>query len=139
LKTKGKITNVAARQTNYLKFNDIKDSLNGYARIISYKVNQSKEESQYNSLTPEAKYCELEYVSEGHFRNGLKNGYCRSISANDGSCAVGFHLDGIPQGKWSSYKPNGQLSRPEGLYEGTTCTQQITIHNYETRILKTGN
>jgi hypothetical protein len=134
---KGKSLNTTPRQTEYLQFKDIASSLNGYARFVSYKVNQSHLESQTNSLTPEARYSELEYVAEGQFRAGLKNGYCRSISANDGSSAVGFHLNGVPQGKWSSYKPNGQLSRPEGLYEGTTCTQQITIHNYETRILKT--
>ena len=104
---KGKSLNTTPKQTQYLQFNDIKASLNGYARIVSYKVSQSKDESTYNSLTPETNRCELEYVTEGQFRNGLKNGYCRSISANDGSCAVGFHLDGIPQGKWSSYKPNG--------------------------------
>ena len=62
---KGKSMNTTPRQTQYLQFKDIASSLNGYARFVSYKVSQSKEESSMNSMTPEARYSELEYVAEG--------------------------------------------------------------------------
>ena len=62
---KGKGMNTTPRQTEFLQFKDIASSLNGYARFVSYKVSQSKEESSMNSMTPEARYSELEYVAEG--------------------------------------------------------------------------
>jgi len=38
---KGKGMNTTPRQTEFLQFKDIASSLNGYARFVSYKVNQS--------------------------------------------------------------------------------------------------
>ena len=38
---KGKTMNTTPRQTEFLQFKDIASSLNGYARFVSYKVNQS--------------------------------------------------------------------------------------------------
>jgi hypothetical protein len=35
-------------------------------------------------------YLQIVKVEEGQFIKGLKNGYCRTISADDGSCEVGF-------------------------------------------------
>lgn len=94
-----------------LQFDDIKESLNGWARIISYKSIDGYK----------TKNCELESVVEGKFKNGLKEGYCRGISAINGSSCAGFNKQGIPHGKWSAYKPTGEFSHPEGLYEGTSC------------------
>ena len=97
----------------FLKFEDIKDSLNGYARIIYYKASNG-------NPTPENN--EIESIVEGKFSKGLKDGYCRAISALNGSCAVGYHKEGLPFGKWTSYKSDGTFSQPEGLYEGMKCT-----------------
>jgi len=98
---------------DYLKFDEIKESLNGFARMVSYKSTNG---------SPDPQYCEIESVEEGEFKAGLKNGYCRSMSAIDGSCAAGYHKDGIPHGKWTSYKSNGEFALPQGLYEGSNCT-----------------
>ena len=86
-----------------MHFEDIKGSLTGYARIISYSS---------NNQNPESQYCELDSITEGHFVNGLKDGYCRGFSAIDGSCAAGFHKEGVPMGKFTSYKANGEFSLP---------------------------
>lgn len=109
-----------------LHFDDIKESLNGWARIISYKTIHG--DSTEN--------CELESVVEGKFKNGLKEGYCKGISAINGSACAGFHKQGIPMGKWSSYKPSGEFSVPEGLYEGTTCSKNLEIKTFNEAITK---
>jgi len=99
-------------------FDDIKDSLTGYARFVSY---------QTNTKNPDPAYNELDCMYEGHFTKGLMDGYCRGISAIDGSCAAGFHKEGLVNGKWTSYKRDGSFSKDEGLYEGMTCTNKIEI------------
>lgn len=90
---------VAKTSTKTLVFEEIQDYLTGYARIITYKVNDMGAK-------------EIISLEEGHFANGLKAGYCRGISGADGSCAVGFHIEGRPQGKWSMYKSNGEFALP---------------------------
>ena len=117
----------SSSKEEFVKFDDIKDSLTGYGRMISYKSNNSNPDPAFNNI---------DSVVEGQFQKGLKHGYCRGISAIDGSCAAGFHKEGIPNGKWTFYKPDGHFGKPEGLYEGSTCTQQIAIHNFQTGILK---
>jgi antitoxin component YwqK of YwqJK toxin-antitoxin module len=61
-------------------------------------------------------------MEEGEFSKGEKNGYCRIISAKTGSCQLGFYKNNEPHGKWTSYKPDGSLAEPEGLYEGEVVT-----------------
>jgi hypothetical protein len=97
----------------FMKFDDIKDSLNGYARIIYYKASNGNPAPENN---------EIESLVEGKFTKGLKDGYCRGISALNGSCAVGYHKEGLPFGKWCNYKSDGFFAQPEGLYEGIKCT-----------------
>lgn len=116
-----------AKKVDYILYDDIKESLTGWARMVSYKSH-----SDYPSWTSN----ELDSVVEGEFKNGVKHGYARGISAIDGSCAAGFHTEGSPNGKWVFYKPNGEFAKPEGLYEGNVCTKQIKIHDYKTKILK---
>ena len=111
----------------YVLFDDIKGSLTGWGRMVNYKSSQG---------TPGAAFNELESVTEGHFVEGLKDGYCRSISAVSGQCAAGFHAEGIPKGKWVSYKSNGTFSHDQGLYEGSTCTQKIEIASFAEKISK---
>lgn len=85
----------------YIKFDEIKESLTGYARIIKYKSSNSNNDAAHN---------EIDSMEEGHFVKGLKDGYCRSISAIDGSAAVGYHKEGLPNGKWCYYKYNGDVT-----------------------------
>jgi hypothetical protein len=64
-------------------YDEIKDSLVGYARIIKYTNNIGDPKSDSES-------CEIVCVEEGFYMFGLKNGYCRIISAIDGSCECGW-------------------------------------------------
>jgi hypothetical protein len=69
-------------------------------------------------------------VYEGQFDQGLKNGYVRGISAVDSSCSAGMHEKDVVNGKFISFKPTGEIARPEGFYDGVTLKQQITINNF---------
>ena len=92
-----------------LTFDEIKDSVTGFARIVYYKS---------TGTTITAENCEIEQIVEGEFANGKMEGYARGISAINGSCAVGFHSNGIPNGKWCLYHKDGHFTEREGIYEG---------------------
>ena len=121
------MTATVSKNKEFMQFDDIKESINGFARIISYKA--------FNG-NPEAENNELESVVEGQFKGGLKEGYCRGISAINGSCSAGFHKAGVPSGKWTAYKSTGEFSHPEGFYDGTTCTKNIGITDFNTACAK---
>jgi len=46
-------------------------------------------------------------MEEGVFEKGAKNGYCRVIYANDGSCEVGHFEKDKPHGKYCKYSIGG--------------------------------
>lgn len=79
---------------------------------------------------------ELECIEEGQYVEGLKHGYCRVISAVDGSCEVGFFEEDMPRGKFCKFAADGSYEKPEGLYEGEKCTK-IVISTYKSRISRT--
>lgn len=107
-------------------FETIKRFVTGYARIIYYKS---------VSGIPSPDNSEIEMVVEGEFREGLMDGYCRGISAINGSCSVGYHLAGLPQGKFCSYKLDGTFMQQEGIYEGKKITQAMKIKTFEQPII----
>jgi len=51
--------------------------LNGFARVIKYIINDKD-------------HCNVLEITEGSFEKGMKQGYCRIISAVTGKCEVGF-------------------------------------------------
>ena len=109
-----------------LTFDEIKESVTGFARIVYYKTTGS---------TVTADNSEIEQVVEGEFVNGKMEGYARGISAINGSCAVGFHSNGIPNGKWCLYHKDGHFTQREGIYEGKRCVQPIQLKTFEQAIL----
>ena len=100
------IANVDAKPVYY---DELATGIDGYARVIKY-VNHSiskyqtedgKEEdySGFGLVNEKSENLEIVEVSEGQFKDGKKQGYCRVISA-DGSCEVGFFDDDLPKGKF---------------------------------------
>ena len=113
-----------------LTFEEIKDSVSGYARIVYYKSTNG---------TTNAANCELEQVIEGEFHKGKIEGYARGISAINGSCSAGFHHAGIPNGKFCYYKSDGTFAQAEGIYEGHRCIQMMQLKTFEQAILTKDN
>jgi len=107
----------ASKNQTKLKFDDIKDSLTGWARVIIYA--DLKEQGN-----------RLESLWEGHFKNGDKDGYVRGLSAVDGSCSVGMHKGDVVDGKFLCFKLNGTCAKPEGFYEGSKLIQELQIQNF---------
>jgi len=99
---------------NYILFDDIRECLDGFARIVAFR-NTNPGSLNKNNMA-------IEMVIEGQFKDGLKHGYCRLISCVDGSCALGHHYKGEQYGKWCYYKPDGDFMMPEGIYKGQECT-----------------
>jgi len=69
-------------------------------------------------------------VFEGHFNEGMKDGYVRGLSAVDGSCSAGLHEKDVVNGKFLCYKPSGETARPQGFYDGAKLKQEIVINNF---------
>jgi len=53
------------------------------------------------------KNLEILEIEEGQYENGLKHGYTRVLSAEDGSCSVGFYYEDIIKGKFCKYNLDG--------------------------------
>ena len=96
--------------------------MTGWARIISYQTTEPG--------SRDATEKRLESVYEGHFTQGLKDGYVRGISAVDGSCSAGMHTKDLVNGKFITFKPDGQPGKPEGFYDGIKLRQEIVIQNF---------
>ena len=111
-----------------VRYDQIAKVLTGFARIITY-LNTSED------LELNPAYYELVKVEEGQFEKGVKKGYCRCISAEDGSCELGFFQQDMPKGKYCKYNLDGSFQIPEGFYDKKSCVQRIAIANYQTSIL----
>jgi hypothetical protein len=107
---KKKVTTALQTQKAFIKFDDIKSSLCGWARIVSYQTTSAG--------SRDVTHKRLEAVYEGHFDQGLKDGYVRGLSAVDGSCSAGMHEADVVNGKFMCFKPSGETARPEGFYDG---------------------
>ena len=87
--------------------------LNGHARFVKY-TNHSLNKPVFdknNARTPGRKEdleLELIEIAEGQFKKAKKDGYCRVISAKDGSCEVGFFKDDKPHGKYVKFAHDGR-------------------------------
>jgi len=74
-----------------LEFDQIKEALNGHGRIIYYIMGSDFSAEQQ----------ELKEIQEGHFRNGLMDGYSRRFNvAGSPHVQLGFFKDGLPMGKY---------------------------------------
>ena len=133
-------------KTNQKVFwDEIKEGVTGYVRIVRY-TNHSvpnvidvddMKHSGSKLINMDPTNLEIDMVEEGSYKNGLKDGYCRVMDARDGSCQVGFFLQGNPMGKYCMYKADGEYILPEGLYEGQgQCKSKIEIANYMQKITR---
>lgn len=137
------IANVDAKPIYY---DELAAGIDGYARIIKYinhsiskyQTDDGKDEDYtgFGLINEKSENLEIVEVSEGHFTNGKKDGYCRVISG-DGSAEVGFFEDDEPKGKYCKYNLDGTYMQEEGLYEGyEECQKNLTIANYTSRITR---
>lgn len=86
-KLKGKSILSSTSAGKLANYEDIQDSLTGWARVVSYR---------HRAPGPlDASHFELDSVTEGSFTQGKKDGYCRTISAIDGTCSAGHHVDDV--------------------------------------------
>ena len=120
---------VTPPEVRQVHIDEIKDSLTGYARMIKYSNSRSDPMSDSES-------CEILGVEEGQYTHGMKNGYCRVISAYDGSAECGWFVNDEVKGKYCKYNREGTYDFPEGFYEGENCTQVMKLANYNHKVLR---
>lgn len=108
---------------------DLEMAINGYGRIIEYRVYSS-------DFHPEN--CKIERVKEGKFKNCKMDGYARKFTGlKGGNCFVGFFKEGKPDGKLEVIDKDGYIIK-QGVYNDSECIKEIEIQNYTTRLIKTG-
>ena len=78
-------------RNDVLKYEDIVSSINGYGRLVHYKL-------YGNSMEFSAENCAILKVQEGKFKQGLIHGYGREFDANspNGFVHIGYFKDGQP-------------------------------------------
>lgn len=95
-------------------WDDIKEGLTGCVRLVHYK-NHSNVYGQVDDFDKvfedkmvfknhDDASLEIYKIEEGRFEKGIKNGYVRVLSSeNEGTCELGFFVDGSPKGKHVFY------------------------------------
>ena len=72
-----------------LLFSELKDHITGFARIIGYR------------MTSKGK--KINFLEEGQYYKGYRNGYARNMSAVDGQVELGFYEEDLLRGKACIY------------------------------------
>jgi hypothetical protein len=119
----------------FLDINEIRESLNGVARVLEYTVVEDEDGPTEGKTMFKAKNLEVTSIIEGELKNGQLEGFSRSIESQ-GRCQVGFNsaimssqLRGgklleeprqipRPHGKWVQYGANGTFLSVAGIYRG---------------------
>ena len=102
LLTSGNINHIS----KHLTWNHLKPRLTGFARIIGYQ-------SKIGQVS------RINFMEEGQYKNGDRQGYARHMSAHDGECELGFYSNDILNGKGCVYKldlKSGRYMAREGRY-----------------------
>mmetsp|Transcript_11178 Transcript_11178/g.18792 ORF Transcript_11178/g.18792 Transcript_11178/m.18792 type:complete len:192 (+) Transcript_11178:174-749(+) len=92
---------------NFVLFDDIKNSLNGFGRFIEFRCIVKNRLGQHDPTFSSKKENWISSVKEGHFLKGVPDGYQRQLIGFNGHCKQGFFKDGQPYGKYVEYDLNG--------------------------------
>ena len=90
------------RPHDFLKLDNIKHLIDGYARIIYYQVySYEADQKTYNPFINPRKN-RLVQMREGQFKNGLSHGYARTMDFQN-DVSVGYFYQGKAFGKVQFY------------------------------------
>lgn len=83
-------------ENDMLKYKNVVSSINGYGRLVYYKLFCNPKSSNSMEISPEN--CAIMKVQEGKFKEGLMHGYGREFDTQQSNCAVnlGYFKDGKP-------------------------------------------
>ena len=109
-------------------FEDIMNSLNGFARVIKYRSCPAPG-SFTNPKLIDRNELELLSIEEGVFQKGKKAGYCRVLNGETGQAECGFFRNDLPCGKYVKWGPD-QIEVLEGIYKGRSLSQNIGIKSF---------
>ena len=127
----------------YIEFEEIKQYLNGIARVIVFTSELS---SVYQGKI-DGKNFAVQQMYEGHVKLGIMNGYARQLD-NQGECKVGYWRPitqdqvSAPFGKWAWYNKNGSFKISEDIHLGApdpALPYAIQVHKYVPNGFKPAN
>ena len=79
----------------------------------------------------------MNFIEEGHFLHGNRNGYSRNISAVDGQVELGFYKNDLLEGKGCIYQrikpgqPHNYVQL-EGLFRNDKLVEDKAVPDYLT-------
>ena len=100
-------------------FDEIKDALTGFARIIEFRCFKAGMDGLADP-SQDGAYMHnwILSITEGEISKGLPHGYNRVFNAFNGNCKIGYYQYGEPYGKWTEFSAKGGHWKEEGIYLG---------------------
>ena len=118
-------------KNKFILWEDIKDSLTGFARVIEFRCFRNGNDKQADP-TYEGAYREnwLISISEGELYKGKKHGFNRVYECINGHCKIGHYKDELPEGKFVEFDAKGFEWQRAGIYKAGELSKEEHIKNY---------
>lgn len=106
------------KETRDITFNDIHESITGFARIIKYQAIYG------DCFSKDVSLLKIQSLEEGEFVAGKKNGYCRVIHGDEKTVDFGMYKNDVPEGKFGKYT----IDIPDGKYVEYNIDETFESH-----------
>lgn len=105
-------------KNKFILWDDIKDSLTGFARVIEFRCFRNGNDKQADP-TYEGAFREnwLISITEGEIHKGSKHGFNRVYECINGHCKIGYFKDDLPEGKFVEFDDKGFEWQKAGIYK----------------------
>jgi len=105
-------------KNKFILWDDIKDSLTGFARVIEFRCFRNGNDKQADP-TYEGAFREnwLISITEGEVHKGSKHGFNRVYECINGHCKIGYFKDDLPEGKFVEFDNKGSEWQRAGIYK----------------------
>lgn len=114
----------------FLLYDDIKESLTGYARIVSFRCFFTGTDGLPDPTADNVeKYNWIMTVQEGGIKNGQIDGFNRIFNCYNGFCTFGYYKNGQEYGKYK-YFDNFAFVLAEGNFMGTKLVEEKVIDDF---------
>ena len=101
----------------FLLYDDIQDSLTGFARIIEFRCFKEGMDGLADPSQDGAFLLNwILSITEGEVCKGVPHGYNRTINAFNGNFKIGYYKYGQPYGKWTEFQASGLHWKDEGIW-----------------------
>ena len=119
----------------FVLWDEIRDSLTGYGRMIYYQTFTKDRSGQPDPTVISSQKNWIMFIKEGEFKKGLADGYQRQMIAQNGHCRQGYYLENEPYGKFVEYDIDGTEFKKMGIYQDEDlCVKQLVFDDFAQNI-----